>query len=144
MLILANYYLVIMSNLTKFEQFRKSFVVIGGLIYIIFGVFHLSFWSLFDWNLELEKLNKINSNNFQMLNIVFCFFMFSFGITILTYTSRVLNSKLGRSILLISSSFFMLRSIIEFAFTGNSAVYGVVLLAIVPIYMIPALTMNTK
>jgi hypothetical protein len=133
-----------MTNLSKFEQFRRTFVIIGGVIFVIMGMFHLSFWVLFDWQNELYKLNQINNNIMQMLNIVCSFFMFSFSYMMLMYNSRVLNSKLGRSILIISSGFFMIRALIEFAFQGNSIVYGVVLLAFVPVYLIPALTMYTK
>jgi hypothetical protein len=133
-----------MATLSKFEQFRRTFVIIGGMIFLVMGVFHLSFWVLFDWRAELYKLNQINSNNMQMLNIVCSFFMFSFSYMLLMYNSRVLNSKLGRSVLIISSGFFLIRALIEFAFPGNSIVFGAVLLAIIPIYFIPALTMNTK
>jgi hypothetical protein len=133
-----------MTNISKFEQFRKTFVIIGGVIFVIMGMFHLSFWVLFDWQNELYKLNQINSNIMQMLNIVCGFFMFSFSYMMLKYNSRVLNSKLGRSVLIISSGFFLIRALIEFAFPGNSIVYGVVLLAFVPVYLIPALTMYTK
>jgi hypothetical protein len=133
-----------MGSLSKFEQFRRTFVIIGGVIFIVMGVFHLYFWILFDWEAELNKLNQINSNNMQMLNIVCCFFMFSFSYMLLVYNSRVLNSKLGRSVLIISSGFFMIRALVEFAFPGNSIVFGVVLFAFIPIYLIPALTMHTK
>jgi hypothetical protein len=133
-----------MTNLSKFEQFRRTFVIIGGVIFVIMGMFHLSFWVLFDWQNELYKLNQINNNIMQMLNIVCSFFMFSFSYMMLMFNSRVLNSKLGRSILIISSGFFMIRALIEFAFQGNSIVYGVVLMAFVPVYLIPALTMYTK
>jgi hypothetical protein len=133
-----------MAYLSKFEQFRRTFVIIGGIIFLVMGLFHLSFWILFDWQTELYKLNQINSNNMQMLNIVCSFFMFSFSYMMLMYNSRVLNSKLGRSVLIISSGFFLIRALIEFAFPGNSIVYGLVLMAIVPVYLIPGLTMYTK
>jgi hypothetical protein len=133
-----------MGSLSKFEQFRRTFVIIGGVIFIVMGVFHLSFWILFDWQSELTKLNQINDNNMQMLNIVVCFFMFSFSYMLLMYNSRVLNSKLGRSVLIISSGFFLIRALIEFAFPGNSLVFGVVLMAFIPVYLIPALTMTSK
>jgi hypothetical protein len=133
-----------MGSLSKFEQFRRTFVMIGGVIFIVMGVFHLSFWVLFDWQSELTKLNQINNNIMQMLNIVICFFMFSFSYMLLMYNSRVLNSKLGRSVLIISSGYFLIRALIEFAFPGNSMVYGVVLLAFIPVYLIPALTMSSK
>ncbi len=133
-----------MVNLSKFEQFRKTFVIIGGVIFIVMGFFHLSYWVIFEWQTELNKINQINSNNMQMLNVVVVFFMFSLSYMMLRYNSRVLNSKLGRSILLISSGFFLIRAVIEFVFPGNSIVFGVVLLAFIPVYLIPALTMYTK
>lgn len=133
-----------MANLSKFEQFRRTFIIIGGVIFLVMGVFHLSFWVLFDWQNELYKLNQINNNNMQMLNIVCSFFMLSFSYMLLVYNSRVSNSKLGRSVLIISSGFFLIRALIEFALPGNSMVFGVVLLAFIPFYFIPALTMYTK
>jgi len=133
-----------MAIISKFEQFRKTFVIIGGVIFVVMAFFHLSFWIIFEWQTELNKLNQINNNNMQMLNIVCIFFMLSFSFMMLRYNSRVCNSKLGRSILLISSGFYLIRAVVEFAFPGNSAIFGIVLLAIIPIYLIPALTMYTK
>ncbi|MDR2906423.1 MAG: hypothetical protein LBU91_00320, partial [Bacteroidales bacterium] len=54
------------------EKFRKMLVITGGIVSLLWGLFHISFWFApypFDWANELPKLTQLNSNVMQMLNI---------------------------------------------------------------------------
>jgi hypothetical protein len=121
------------------EKLRNSLVVIGGIIFLVFGLFHISFWFLFDWKNELIKLNQINSNIMQLLNIAIVFFLLSFGYIMLFYRSEILRSILGRVILIISSLFFFVRLIAEFVFPDSSLILGLILFLCSLIYLIPAI-----
>jgi hypothetical protein len=44
-------------------------VTIGGVLLVVLGLFHLTFWDLFDWGNELPKLSKGNSSLVQMMAI---------------------------------------------------------------------------
>jgi hypothetical protein len=125
------------------EKARKIFVTIGGILFLIFGLFHISFWFLFDWNNELVKLNEINSNVMQMLNIGTIVLVLSFGCIMLFYQSEILNTKLGKAMLILFSLFFFARFIAEFVFPGSSIIFGLILFICVLIYLIPAI-INVK
>ena len=123
---------------------RKIFVTIGGVLLILFGLFHLSFWSLFDWENELVKLNPANSNIMQMLNIGSFVILFSLGFILLYLRKEILSTQLGRAILFVSSLFFFARLIMEFVFKKPALPIVVVLFICVLVYLIPALTCNKK
>lgn len=124
------------------EKIRNTLVIIGGIIFMIFGLFHISFWFIFDWKNELIKLNEINSNVMQMLNIGTAILLLSFGYIMLFYRREILNSRLGRAMLIIFSSFFFARLVAEFVFPGSSIIFGIILLLIVLIYLIPAINIK--
>jgi len=121
------------------EKFRNILVIIGGINFLFFGLFHLSFWHALDWKNELVKLTEINSNVMQMLNIGISVFLLSFGFIMLVYRNEILHSGLGRALLIIFALFWLARLIGEFAFSGGSIVFGIVLFLCVVVYLIPAI-----
>jgi hypothetical protein len=122
------------------EKIRNTIVVIGGILFLIFGLFHITFWFLFDWKNELIKLNEVNSNVMQMLNIGTVVILLSFGCIMLFYRSEILNTRLGNAILIISSLFFFARLIAEIVFPGSSIIFGLILFLCMLLYLIPAIT----
>jgi len=121
------------------EKVRKILVIIGGINFLLFGLFHLSFWYGLDWKNELIKLTEINSNVMQMLNIGISVFLLSFGVIMLFYRREILNSALGRALLIVFSLFWLARLVGEFTFPGNSLILGLILFLCVLIYLIPAI-----
>ena len=127
------------TNLSVMEKFRNILVIIGGVNFLLFGLFHLTFWRGLDWKNELIKLTEINSNVMQMLNIGISVFLLSFGFIMLVYRSEILNSALGSALLIVFSLFWLARLIGEFAFPGGSIVFGIILFFCVLVYLIPAI-----
>jgi hypothetical protein len=121
------------------EKVRKILVIIGGINLLFWGLFHLSFWSALDWSNELIKLTQINSHVMQMLNIAVTVLLSAFGFIMLFYRREILNSALGRALLIIFSLFWLARLIGEFAFPGGSIAFGVILFLCVLTYLIPAI-----
>ena len=127
------------------EKFRKNLVIIGGITSILWGLFHISFWFApfpIDWKNELIKLTEMNSNIMQMLNIAVTVFLLAFGFIMLFYCREILNSALGKALLIVFALFWFARLIGEIAFPGGSIIFGVILFLLVLIYLIPALTTN--
>jgi hypothetical protein len=124
------------------EKFRKTLVIIGGINFLLFGLFHLTFWHGLDWGNELIKLTEINSNVMQMLNIGIVVFMLAFGVIMIFYRKEILSSKLGRALLITFSLFWLARLVGEFAFPGGSIIFGLILFLCVLIYLIPAINCN--
>jgi len=111
---------------------------------ILFGLFHLSFWSLFDWKNELVKLSPANSNIMQMLNIGSCIMLFSLGFILLLFRKEVMTTQLGRAILFVSSIFFFARLVMEFVLKKPGLPIVIVLFICILVYLIPAVTYNEK
>ena len=44
------------------EIFRKILVIIGGINFLLFGLYHLSFWGFPEWKSELIKLTELIGN----------------------------------------------------------------------------------
>jgi hypothetical protein len=126
------------------EKFRNILVIIGGVNFLLFGLFHLSFWHGLDWKNELIKLTEINSNVMQMLNIGIVVFMLAFGFIMLFYRRKILNSALGNALLITFSLFWLARLVGEFVFPGSSIILGVILFLCVLIYLIPAINCNKR
>jgi len=121
------------------EKFRNILVIIGGINFLLFGLFHLTFWRALDWKNELIKLTEINSNVMQMLNIGISVFLLSFGFIMLFYRIEISNSVLGRALLIIFALFWLARLVGEIVFPGGSIMFGIILILCVLVYLIPAI-----
>ncbi|MCL2290717.1 MAG: hypothetical protein FWC34_08470 [Bacteroidetes bacterium] len=121
------------------KKIKNVLVIIGGINFLFFGLFHLTFWHGLNWGNELIKLTEINSNVMQMLNIGIVVFMLALGFIMLFYRKEILNSALGRALLIAFSLFWLARLVGEFAFPGGSIILGVILFLCVLIYLIPAI-----
>ena len=53
------------------KTLKITLVAVGGVLFILGGIFHILFWNwkFLNWKNELAKLNEINSNVMQMLNV---------------------------------------------------------------------------
>lgn len=118
---------------------KKIMISIGGVLSVLFGLFHLSFWILFDWKNELLKISIENRNIMQMLNIGSSIILLSFGYILLFNRNEVINTKIGKTILIILAIFYFARLIMEFVFSGGSFLFGFILFICVLIYLIPAM-----
>ena len=124
------------------EKFRKTLVIIGGINFLLWGLFHISFWFApfpIDWKNELIKLTEMNSNVMQMLNIGIVVFLLAFGLIMLFYCRDILNFALGKALLFVFALFWLARLVGEFTFPGGSIAFGVILFLCVLIYLIPAI-----
>lgn len=125
------------------EKLRSILVIIGGIILLLGGFFHSAFWNLFDWNDELSKLNQINSNIMQMLNLWTAASMFLFGFILIFLRKDILNSLLGKAILVAVSILFLVRLVSELALPQGSIVFAIILCAIAFLYLIPIFLKQT-
>jgi len=126
------------------EKLRNTLVIIGGINFLLFGLFHLTFWHGLDWGNELVKLTEINSNVMQMLNIAVTIYLLSAGFIMLFYRKEILTSALGKALLISFALFWLARLVGEFAFPGSSIVLGIILLLCVLIYLVPVIIKNNK
>ncbi|MCX6286203.1 MAG: class I SAM-dependent methyltransferase [Bacteroidetes bacterium] len=125
------------------KKTNQILIVTGGIILILLGLFHMCFWSLFDWKYELEKLTLVNRNVVQMLNIGSCVMLVSMGGLLLLFRKEILETKLGRAVLILPSIFLFTRFVMGFIFRGGSPFMALILLLSVFVFLIPALRRKT-
>lgn len=114
----------ILQKQNKMRRFNQMLVIFGGVIYILLAVFNLSISLYLQKNAEFSQLNPAYSKIAQLLNIGIIVFFFSLGFIILRHRKEMLTSALGKSILLMSAVFFLIRGAAEFLF--DNIAYGLI------------------
>jgi len=118
---------------------KNKLIITGGIILIFLGLFHLSFWEIFNWQEELPKLNEENRGIMQLSTVGFVCVFLSFGTILIRYRTEIANTKLGNALLLALSFFFLIRTIGEFIFPGTSIELGVFLFLCTLVFFVPTL-----
>ncbi len=100
----------------------------GGIFNLLFAVFHLFFWKLFNWKDELKSISFINRNIMQVLNLCLAFVFIIFSYISIFHTDEMLNTDLGLSLTLCISVFWFLRSLEQILFFKLKTAISLILL----------------
>lgn len=112
------------------KKINDVLVILGGLLYLFFGVFHLTFFKIFKSTPDFQHLNTSLLKIVEMLNLGVIVFFVSMGVIILRFRQEIYRSKLGKALLLMSALFFIIRGMAELAFpTFKIAFIGTMVLA---------------
>ena len=96
----------------------EMLVIAGGVFCVGFFVFHVFFWRLFDWREDLKSLTYINRQVMQILNLCLMAAFAIFAYISLLHTDELLQTPLGRNLLLLVAVFWWLRAIEQILFFG--------------------------
>ena len=91
-------------------------IIAGGFYNIGLVVFHLLFWRIFNWDSDLRDVSALNSAIMQVLNISLILVFAIFSYVSLVYTTELLTSDLGRTLLILMALFWLARSIQQIVF----------------------------
>ncbi len=94
----------------------KNIIYIGGIYCLIFAIFHLAFWKLFDWKNDLQKLNAVNRGVMQVLNLRLTYVFFVVAFLSFFFADDLINTKLGNVILGSISIFAVMRAFEQLIF----------------------------
>jgi len=118
-------------------------ILIGGFYNLGFVVFHLMFWKIFQWKKDLSSLTFINRSVMQILNLCLTFVFLVMAYVSFFHTPELVQTNLGRMLLIGFSLFWFLRMIEQVIFFGMRNRVSVILVVIFffgsIIYMIPLL-----
>lgn len=103
----------------------ETLVIAGGVFCIGFFVFHALFWRLFGWREDLRSLTYINRQVMQILNLCLMAAFAIFAYVSLLHTAELLQTPLGRNLLLLVGVFWWLRAIEQILFFGLSRLVSV-------------------
>ena len=94
----------------------KNLIYIGGIYCLIFAIFHLAFWKLFDWKNDLPKLKSVNRGVIQVLNLRLTYVFIVVAFISFFFADDLINTKLGNVILGAISIFAVMRAIEQLIF----------------------------
>jgi magnesium-transporting ATPase (P-type) len=123
---------------------KTKLIFAGGILSILLGLFHCTFWHSFDWATELPKLSTINSNIMQMLDLAVICLLTGLGVILVAYRKEIARSKTGRALLLLLALFYAIRIFGEWYYPEGSVALGAILAIYLLIYLVPALMRDPK
>lgn len=94
----------------------KRLIQIGGVINLLFVIFHLAFWELFDWPHSLNCLSSDNRAIMQVFNIQTAFVLAFFSVLSLALPNELHTTKLGWLVRYAVSGFWVLRAVNQLIF----------------------------
>jgi len=122
-------------------------VYLAGVYNVLLGIFHLLFWKiqLFNWEVELKQMSSINSGVLQIMNLCLIVIFFFMAFISFFHNKELINTSLGKSILIGFSIFWLLRFIEQFLFFGyNGMLFPLIFLIGFFLYLIPTVIVVTK
>ena len=116
-------------------------ILIGGFYNLGFAIFHLMFWRLFRWKRDLSSLTFINRSVTQILNLCLTFVFLLMAYISFFNTSELIQTNLGKALLVGFSLFWFLRMIEQIIFFGIRNLISIALTLVFlfgcVIYLIP-------
>ena len=117
-------------------------IICGGIYCLIFTLFHLTFWKLFNWKQDLLSLSFINRCVMQILNLCLSFIFAGAAYLSLVHGEDLLATDLGHTLLKLIAIFCFFRAWLQVYFFGVrniiSAAFFIVFVAGGFLYLIPA------
>ena len=131
----------------KIMRKERIFIRIAGSITVLFALFHLMFYWMFNWKTALKCLDLNNFAIFHTFNVIMDIMFILFAVLSLFFTSKLITETTGKIWLLFMSSVYVVRIICEFLLWGFNWAQSpvIILLCVIPtvLYMIPALSKST-
>ena len=119
----------------------RKLLQIGGMTNALFVLFHLSFWSIFNWRQSLACLSLNDRAIMEVLNIHTAYTLAVFAALSLAFPDELATTKLGRSVSMAIAVFWILRAINQAIFWSISSiicwVFIALCLGIATLYLVP-------
>ncbi|MBI5572868.1 MAG: hypothetical protein HY914_23190 [Desulfomonile tiedjei] len=92
-----------------------------GVFHVAFGLFHLGFWRIFQWEKNLACLDLINRSIMQILNLRLTFVFFLIAYACFAHAAELMATRLGNTLLVGFSLFWFCRTLEQLVFFGFAA-----------------------
>jgi hypothetical protein len=123
------------------NDLSEVMILLGGFYNLGFAIFHLLFWRLFRWKRDLSSLTFINRSVMQILNLCLTFVFLLMAYISFFNTSELIQTNLGKALLVGFSLFWFLRMIEQIIFFGIRNLISIALTLVFlfgcVIYLIP-------
>lgn len=88
----------------------------GGMHSLAFAVFHMAFWTLFDWRHSLKSATVADRAILQILNLRLIYVFLCMAALCFAFTAELHATALGRALLAGMSLFWVGRTVEQFVF----------------------------
>jgi hypothetical protein len=105
----------------------KTSMMVAGGISVLFLLFHLLFPQLFNWKETLTCLNPANWAIFQTYNLVAILMVGTITYFTFRHTVELTETSLGRSLLVVFSLFYLIRTVAQFIYFGFQGISSLVI-----------------
>jgi hypothetical protein len=123
------------------NDLSEVMILLGGFYNLGFAIFHLMFWRLFRWKRDLSSLTFINRSVMQILNLCLTFVFLLMAYISFFNASELIQTNLGKALLVGFSLFWFLRMIEQIIFFGIRNLISIALTLVLlfgcVIYLIP-------
>lgn len=96
----------------------EALIFAGGVYTVALIVFHVFFWRIFKWPESLASLNHVNRATMKVINISLTFIFFIFAYISFAHADDLLNTGLGRAMLVLISMLWLFRAVLQLVFYG--------------------------
>ncbi len=105
------------------DNLAELTIIMGGIISLFVAVGHSTFYRLFNWKTEFEKITILNRKVLYTIHIFLTLLFFSFGILSLAYAKELSSGKgLGAGVSLAYGLFWLVRLLWQIIYFRPSAV----------------------
>jgi len=101
-------------------------VLVGGIYNLAFGIYHLMFWKLFKWKEDLKNIHLVNRGIMQILNLCLAFLFFVMAYISIFNIKDLLDTGIGKTLIISFAVFWLLRSIEQIVFFGLKSKISVI------------------
>jgi hypothetical protein len=99
-------------------KIASALIVAAGAYNLAFALFHLLFWRLFHWPEQLPKLTVANAGIMQVMNLCLTYLFVVCGAICLWFGAALVETELGRFVLLALAGFWFIRTVYQPMFFG--------------------------
>lgn len=88
-------------------------IKIAALFNIAFGLFHLFFWKLLNWNEQLKRVSSVNKSVVQTLNLCLTFMFLLVAYIYFFYAYEIQTTEIGKTLLVGMTIFWFIRTLLQ-------------------------------
>ena len=86
-------------------------IYLCGFHSVLFAIFHMGFWKIFNWPSALKAIGKENRAIVQILNLRLIYLFLFTGFLCFVFTKDLYNTPLGKAFLIGMSVFWIGRTV---------------------------------
>jgi len=111
-------------------QTKLLLIRIAGAVSILFTLFHSGFYWIFNWSQTLMSMNPTDKGILLTFNLIAILLLLYSVILSFGYTRQLIETNVGKSLLLFYTLFYITRIFSEFAYFGFHMPGSILILAI--------------